>query len=116
MLARLSDIAPSDTPYFSQSEKVVLLFIMDTTFLLMAMYSGRPIIPAQDIARDFFGLNTEKFVRKVSTGDIALPLVRMETSQKCAKGVHISDLAEYLDRRRAAAVKEYEQLHGSARL
>jgi Pyocin activator protein PrtN len=101
---------------FSQAEKLGLLLIMDTAFLLIAMYSGRPIIPAQDIARDFFGLSTEKFVRKVSAGEIALPLVRMEASQKCAKGVHINDLAEYLDRRRAAAVKECELLQGSGRL
>jgi Pyocin activator protein PrtN len=103
-------------PLFSHAEKLVLLLTMDTVFLLIAMYSGRPIIPAQDIARDFFGLSTEKFVRKVSAGDIALPLVRMEASQKCAKGVHIDDLAEYLDRRRAAAVKECELLQGSRRL
>ncbi|APX23877.1 Pyocin activator protein PrtN [Salipiger profundus] len=36
----------------------------------------------------------------------------MEASQKCAKGVHIDDLAEYLDKRRAAAVKECLQLQG----
>jgi len=86
--------------------------IMNTAFLLIAMYSGRPIIPAEDVARDFFGLSADKFVRKVSAGVIALPLVRMEASQKCAKGVHIDDLADYLDKRRAAAVKECEQLQG----
>lgn len=86
--------------------------IMNTAFLLIAMYSGRPIIPAEDVARDFFGLSTDKFIRKVSAGSIALPLVRMEASQKCAKGVHIDDLADYLDKRRAAAVKECLQLQG----
>ncbi|ATI43332.1 Pyocin activator protein PrtN [Pacificitalea manganoxidans] len=85
---------------------------MNTAFLLIVMYSGRPIIPAEDVARDFFGLSTDKFIRKVSAGSIALPLVRMESSQKCAKGVHIDDLAEYLDKRRAAAVKECLQLQG----
>ncbi len=63
--------------------------IMNTAFLLIAMYSGRPIIPAEDVARDFFGLSTDKFIRKVSAGSIALPLVRMEASQKCAKGVDL---------------------------
>lgn len=100
----------------SLAQKSLLLCeIMDTTFLLMAMYSGRPIVPAKDVAKDFFGLTTEKFVRKVSAGDIALPLVRMEASQKCAKGVHINDLAEYLDKRRAAAVKECQHLQGVGR-
>lgn len=83
--------------------------------MLLAMYSGRPIIPAEDVARDFFGLTTDKFIRKVSAGDIALPLIRMEASQKCAKGVHLNDLAEYLDQRRAAAVKECQQLLGTGR-
>lgn len=76
----------------------------------MAMYSGRPVISAEDVAGDFFGLTTEKFVRKVSAGDMALPLLRMEAKQKCAKGVHVNDLAVYLDNRRAAAVKECKQL------
>lgn len=84
--------------------------------MLMAMYSGRPVIPADDVARDFFELSTEKFIRKVSSGHIALPLIRMEASQKCAKGVHLNDLAAYLDKRRAAALKECEQLHGNGRV
>lgn len=89
---------------------------MNTAFMLMAMYSGRPVISADDVAKDFFGLTTEKFIRKVSAGHIALPLVRMEASQKCAKGVHLSDLAVYLDERRAAALKECQQLQGKGRL
>ncbi|WP_432443073.1 pyocin activator PrtN family protein [Martelella lutilitoris] len=36
--------------------------------------SCRPIIPAEDVARDFFGLSADKFVRKVSAGAIAFPL------------------------------------------
>jgi len=81
--------------------------------MLVAMYSGKPIIPADDVAKDFFGLSTDKFIRKVSAGHIALPLVRMEASQKCAKGVHLNDLAEYLDARRADALKECQQLQGN---
>lgn len=88
---------------------------VNTAFMLMAMYSGRPVIPADDVARDFFELSTEKFIRKVSSGHIALPLIRMEASQKCAKGVHLNDLAAYLDMRRDAAVKECEQLNGNGR-
>jgi hypothetical protein len=37
-------------------------------------------------------------------------MVRMENSQKCAKGIHLQDLADYLDARRAAAIKECRQL------
>ncbi len=84
---------------------------MNTAFLLMAQYGGKPVIPVEDVCRDFFThLTAEKLVRKISAGEIAIPLVRMEASQKCAKGVHLTDLAAYLDARREAALKECRQL------
>ncbi|PRA53873.1 Pyocin activator protein PrtN [Ochrobactrum sp. MYb68] len=86
---------------------------MNTAFLLMAQYNGKAIIPVDDLCRDYFPhLTPEKFVRKVTCGDIKIPLVRIEESQKAAKGVHITDLASYLDDRRTAAMREYQQFHG----
>ena len=38
--------------------------------------------------------------------------MRMEQSQKCAKGIHLQDLADYLDTRRQAAKKELSQMSG----
>ena len=62
-------------------------------------------------ARDYFRhLTVDKFLRKVLAGEIDLPVVRMERSQKSAKGIHINDLAEYFDKQAAAARKECEQL------
>lgn len=84
---------------------------MNTAFLLMAQYDGQAVIPVEHVCRDYFRhLTPEKLVRKVSAGEIAIPLVRMERSQKCAKGVHLQDLADYIDRQRALALKEHEQL------
>ena len=84
---------------------------MKTSLLLMAQYDARAVIPVEVVCRDYFQhLTPDKFVRKVSTGEIKIPLIRMEGSQKCAKGVHLQDLAEYLDARRAAAIKEAQQL------
>jgi hypothetical protein len=84
---------------------------MNTAFLLMAQYDGKAIIPVEDICRDyFFHLTPTKLVRKISAGEIALPLVRIEDSQKCAKGVHLIDLAQYLDLRTQAARKEMRSL------
>jgi hypothetical protein len=84
---------------------------MNTAFLLMAQYNGKAVIPVDAVCRDYFShLTPEKFVRKCGSGEIRIPLVRMETSQKCAKGVHLQDLADYLDMRRAAAIKECQQL------
>lgn len=89
---------------------------MNTAFLLMAQYDAKAVIPVASVVKDYFPhLTTENFVRKVALGDINIPLVRIEPgSQKCAKGVHLSDLAQYLDDRRAAAVKEAKQLAGSS--
>lgn len=84
---------------------------MNTTFLLMAQYNGRAVIPVADVCRDYFShLTPGKFLRKVSAGEISIPLVRMESSQKAAKGVHIQDLAEWIDKRRDAAVREARAL------
>jgi hypothetical protein len=80
---------------------------MKTAFLLMAQYNGKAIIPINDVCRDYFPhLTRSKLVQKISAGEIAIPLVRIENSQKSAKGVHLADLAEYLDARAEAARKE----------
>jgi len=69
------------------------------------------VIPVDDVVRDCFShLTVDKFLRKVGAGEVALPLVRIEASQKAAKGVHLQDLAEYIDARRATAKKELAQL------
>ncbi|TBZ99715.1 MULTISPECIES: pyocin activator PrtN family protein [Rhizobium] len=83
-----------------------------TSFLLFAQYGGKAVIPVEDVCRDYFNhLTPDKFLRKVGTGEIAIPVVRAETSQKCQKGIYLQDLAEYLDQRREAALKEFRQLH-----
>lgn len=84
---------------------------MNTAFLLMAQYEGLAVIPVERVCRDFFQhLTVEKFLRKVSCGEIKIPLVRIEESQKSAKGVHLQDLANYIDARREAALRELKAL------
>ena len=87
---------------------------MNTAFLLMAQYNAQAVIPVASVVKDYFPhLTQENFLRKVAVGDINIPLVRIEPgSQKGARGVHLTDLAQYLDDRRAAAVKEAKQLAG----
>lgn len=89
---------------------------MNTAFLLMAQYDARAIIPVDLVVKDYFPhLTPQKFVRKVSDGELNIPMVRIDpNSQKAAKGIHIGDLAKYLDERRDAAVKEAKQLAGAA--
>lgn len=87
---------------------------MNTAFLLMAQYNAQAVIPVDRVVKDYFShLSTDKFLRKVAIGEIKIPLTRIEGgSQKAAKGVHLTDLANYIDDRRAAALKESRQLAG----
>lgn len=87
---------------------------MKTSFFLLALYDGLPVIPVDWVCRDFFShLSPDKFIRKCSSGEICLPLVRIEPSKQSAKGIHIQDLAEYIDKRREAAQKELAQMTGT---
>jgi hypothetical protein len=86
---------------------------MNTAFLLMARYDAQVIIPVEIVCRDFFShLTPDKFLRKVSAGEIDLPLVRIDSSQKSAKGLHLMDLADYIDKRHDAALREAKALRG----
>lgn len=86
---------------------------MNTAFLLMAQYNGAAIIPLELVCRDYFShLTPVEFARKATSGQIDLPLVRIETSAKAARGIHLGDLAKWIDDRRAAAQKELDQLQG----
>lgn len=85
--------------------------MVDTLWMLMARYQGMVIVPADLVVRDYFQhLDTPKFIRKVSEGEIDIPLVRIEGSQKAAKGVPLSDLAHYLDRKIAEAREENDRM------
>jgi hypothetical protein len=45
------------------------------------------------------------------TGQIKIPVVRMDGSNKGAKGIHLQDLATYIDGLRESAQKESTQLN-----
>ena len=80
----------------------------------MAQYNGAAVIPLESVARDFFRhLTVEKLQRKILRGEIRLPIVRIEESQKAAKGVHLVDLSDYIDKQREKALKEMDQLGGA---
>lgn len=84
---------------------------MNTQFLLMAQYNGQAIIPLERVCADYFShLTPDKMKLKVAAGEIDLPLVRMESSQKSARGVHLNDLAAYLDAQHKKARTEHDKL------
>ena len=79
----------------------------------MAQYDGQAVIPIDIVCRDYFcHLTPKKLSEKIASGEIRLPMIRIETSQKAAKGVHLTDLAAWVDARRAAARKELAQMIG----
>lgn len=81
-----------------------------TLSILMAQYNGAAVAPLKRVAKDYFNLSVTVFIRKINKGDIVLPVVIMEGSQKSARGVHISDLANYIDRRRKYALRDLDNL------
>ena len=84
---------------------------MNTQFLLLAQYGGQAIIPLERVCTDYFShLTPEKMKMKVAAGQIDLPLVAIERSQKSARGVHLADLATYLDAQHARARTEHDKL------
>ncbi|TQS73974.1 Pyocin activator protein PrtN [Rhodobacteraceae bacterium] len=84
---------------------------MSTVWLLMAQYDGRAMVSAETVCKDFFApLTLPVFLRKAGSGEIELPLVRMERSQKGAKMVHLSDLAAYIDAKAEEARREAKAL------
>ncbi|KAA3543500.1 Pyocin activator protein PrtN [Pseudomonas sp. ST1] len=88
---------------------------MKTLFLLMAQYEGKVIIPLERVCVDYMNLTVEKFKRKRLEGEIDIPVVRLGAeTQKAALGIHLNDLADYIDRQRERATKEQNQLMGRA--
>jgi hypothetical protein len=84
---------------------------MNTLFLLMAQYSGQAVIPLSQVCADYMGLTVEKFKSKCLSGEIQIPITRLgANSQKASLGIHVKDLAEYIDRQRAKATDEQNKL------
>ena len=86
---------------------------MNTLFLLMAQYDGQAVIPLNRVCADYMNLTVEKFKLKRLNGEIDIPITRMGAqSQKANLGIHLSDLADYIDRQREQAIAEQNKLFG----
>lgn len=86
---------------------------MKTLFLLMAQYDGQVLIPLDRVCADYFShLTPDKLKMKVAAGQIDILIVPIEKSQKSARGVHVNDLAAYLDAQHAKAKAEHDRLMG----
>jgi len=72
----------------------------------MIMYDARPFIPVDRVAKDWFHLSTDRFLRKKSDGLIPLPVVHLEEGRKGHKCVVLQDLADFLEKKAAEAREE----------
>lgn len=79
----------------------------------MAQYQGAAVILLEQVRRDYFShLTIENLLRKVLSRQIQLPIVQIDaSSQKSACGVHLLDLAAYIDRQRASALGDLQKLN-----
>lgn len=88
---------------------------MNTLFLLMAQYEGQAVIPLSRVCEDYMHLTVEKFKHKCLKGEIDIPIVRLGAeTQKAALGIHLKDLADYIDLQRTKAMTEQNKLMGRA--
>jgi hypothetical protein len=85
-------------------------------FLLMAQYNGAAVVPLEVVCQDFFShLTVEKLLRKALRGGDRPPHRPNRAQPKGApRGGTSPDLADYIDKRRAAAIKECRQLTGES--
>ncbi|MDR6298234.1 pyocin activator PrtN family protein [Pantoea dispersa] len=73
---------------------------MNTLFLLMAEYETATV-PLSQVCEKYFGLKAATAERKAAENKLPIPTFRTAESQKAPRMVHISDLAEFIDRQRA---------------
>ncbi len=56
---------------------------MHTAFCLMARHNAQVVIPVNAVVKDYFShLRIDKFIRKVTLGDINIPLIRIEAGNQ----------------------------------
>lgn len=84
---------------------------MNTVFMLMALYDAQVVIGLDRLRADFFShLTTDKLRMKIEVGEINLPLMKLDGARKASHGVHLMDLAAYLDDMRDKARADYAQI------
>lgn len=82
---------------------------MNTMFFLMAEYETATV-PLSEVCEKYFGLKAATAERKASEHKLPIPTFRTADSQKAPRMVHISDLAEFIDRQR----EQSKALHQAA--
>lgn len=83
---------------------------MNTVFLLMTEFNT-PTIPLSQIAERYLGMKPETANKKSNAGGLPIPSFRLDDGQKAPRVVHITDLANFIDKKCEEAKKELEYIN-----
>ena len=83
---------------------------MNTMFLLMAEFETASI-PLSDVCEKFFGMKPATADKKAALGQLPIPTFRAGESQKAPRMIHIQDLADYIEKQRAAGIEVFRQMN-----
>ena len=86
---------------------------MNTVFLLMAEYNATDI-PLESVASKYLGIERREAYNRAARQSLPFPAYRPGGTQKSPWVVRITDLAEYLDAARAAAQRDWQEIHQAA--
>lgn len=78
-------------------------------FLLMAEFETSTI-PLSDISERYLGMKPSTADKKAGCGDLPIPTFRIGNGQKSPRMVHVSDLAEFIDKKRKDAKEELNRI------
>ncbi|MDF7760838.1 pyocin activator PrtN family protein [Kosakonia cowanii] len=83
---------------------------MNTIFLLMAEFETASI-PLSDVCEKYFGMKPATADKKAALGQLPIPTFRAGESQKAPRMIHIQDLADYIEKQRAAGIEVFRQMN-----
>lgn len=83
---------------------------MNTIFLLMAEFETASI-PLSDVCEKYFGMKPATADKKAVLGQLPIPTFRAGESQKAPRMIHIQDLADYIEKQRAAGIEVFRQMN-----
>lgn len=75
---------------------------MKTSLLLFAQYE-KPLIPLDDICKEYLGLSPREARRALAQGELGVKAIQLRATKNAPWYVHIDDLADFVDSLRRVA-------------
>jgi hypothetical protein len=79
-------------------------------FLLMAEYESATV-PLSNVCEKYFGMKPATAERKAWQNQLPIPTFRAGDSQKAPRLIHISDLADYIDKQRQESREVHQAIY-----